>query len=175
LSLGLALHRIGGYAQTGAVFDSATARLDPAERERLFALGRLLARPDSAAHARRPQVAREAAEHAFWVSADPLWSRGGDDPRAEFMARVTFAELRWTVEERNVRGTESDRGEVYIRYGPPDVILAMRGSAFHGTSISSMGQTRPGANQRQLPQRSDVVTWWDYDTGISLTFWGAPP
>lgn len=174
LALGLAQHRLGAGSSARAAFDSGTARLEASERARLFSLARLLQRRDSALHASRPADARRDAERDFWIAADPLWSRDGNDAHTEFLARVTFAELRWTVEERNVRGADSDRGEAYIRFGPPNVILAMRGSAFSGTPIGEMQQVRPGRGGRLAPQTSDVVTWWDYASGIALVFWGAP-
>jgi GWxTD domain-containing protein len=181
LALGLALHRGTGPARAPAVFDSALALLEPTERNRLFAFQRLLARNDSIAYSKGDAQTRTRREREFWALADPLWSRSAGDPRTEFLARVTFADLRWTVEEQKARGADSDRGEAYIRFGPPDGILAARGSAFNDTPISQQAQS---ARRQQsssafdppfiLPQRSDVITYWDYWNGLTLVFWGAP-
>jgi hypothetical protein len=65
-----------------------------------------------------------------------------------FLARVTQAELRWTVEEMKVRGADTDRGEVLIRFGPPDLV-----ASFPGTL---------------------VCTLWVYNAGPVFHFLGAP-
>ena len=178
LALGLALHRGGSSDRATAIFDTALTRLEPPERARMFAFQRLLSRPDSITYVKGNPAARLATERTLWAMADPLWSRRGRDARTEFLARVTFAELRWTVEEGKVRGADSDRGETYIRYGPPDVIIAMRGRGFSGTAIGDTGRldALAGSNSRgpYVPRPSDVVTWWDYFNGLSIVFWGAP-
>ncbi len=190
LGLGLALHRSGRSDAASAVFDTALTRLDGRERGRLFAFTRVLTPRDSMAWSNANNAGREIREQSFWAMADPLWSRRGNDPRAEFLARVVFAELRWTVDELGVRGADSDRGEVHIRYGPPTVILAVRGchwyrpagappdfcapaaqAAFAPRNGAAGSSTLSGA---LLPAPSDVVTFWDYDIGLTVAFWGAP-
>lgn len=179
-SLALALHRTNKEAAV-AVFDTAVARLEPRERRRLLAFTRLLSPKDSVSYSNANAERRAAQEQAYWTLTDPLWSRPGNEPRTEFLARVAFAELRWTVEELNVRGAESDRGEIYIRYGPPDRILAIRGYVFAhaiGASdaspdggFSALGKKSVGT---LLPAQSDIVTYWDYDMELSVVFWGPP-
>ena len=195
LTLGLALHRSGKSDVASAIFDTGSARLGDRERGRLFAFTRVLTPRDSIAWSNANNAGREIREQSFWAMADPLWSRRGNDPRAEFLARVVFAELRWTVDELGVRGADSDRGEVHIRYGPPTVILALRGCHWwrlpgdtllapppdwceartkrpfaprsgEAPEPTSVGALRPGV--------SDIVTFWDYDIGLTVAFWGAP-
>lgn len=171
LALGLTMHRSGENA--GAVFDTAAARMNREDRARMFAFTKLLGHRDSVAYAKARDDARGETERRFWAIADPLWSREGNDPRIEFMARVAYAELRWTVEESNVRGADSPRGEIYIRYGPPQRIIAMRGGEFVG--LGQRGGLNAGGEPRALlPGPSDVVTYWDYDNGVTVVFWGAP-
>lgn len=171
LALGLAKHRTGENAS--AVFDTAAAKMNREDRARLFSFTQLLTPPDSVAYMKAREDARAETEKRFWALADPLWSREGNDPKTEFMARVAFAELRWTVEESNVRGADSDRGEVYIRYGPPQRIVAMRGDDFRGNDLRD-GLAARNTGSSLLPGRSDVVTYWDYDNGLIVVFWGAP-
>lgn len=43
------------------------------------------------------------------------------NPRpVEFRARVIYSELRFSDETRPLNGAQSDKGEIYFRYGPPD-------------------------------------------------------
>ncbi|HKS05655.1 MAG TPA: GWxTD domain-containing protein [Gemmatimonadaceae bacterium] len=127
LALALALHRAGESSVATAIFDTAVARMEPRERGRLFAFSRLLRRPDSVAFSKASADERADWERSFWQMADPLWSRPGHDPRTEFLARVTYAEMRWTVDELGVRGADSDRGEMFIRFGPPDRVVLLSG------------------------------------------------
>jgi hypothetical protein len=67
---------------------------------------------------------------------------------------VAFAELRWTVDELNIRGADTDRGNIFIRYGPPDITVVF-GPA-------------PGTPE------SNVTTIWIYRTGLMFSFSGQP-
>lgn len=129
LVLGLALHRQGaGVHNVAAAFDSGFAHLPAAEQQRLNHLERIVKPRDSTRIAKLDASTHVAVQALFWTSADPLWSREGNEPHTEFVARVVFAELRWTVEEMGVRGADTDRGDVYIRYGPPDAVVTSRGA-----------------------------------------------
>lgn len=121
MTLGLAAHRLGESRIAAAAFDTGLRKMPAYERARLDNFERLLRPSDSTRYRGLPDSTRHALERFYWLTADPLWSQEGTKPRAEFLARVTFAELRWTVDELRKRGADSDRGTVHIRYGPPDV------------------------------------------------------
>ena len=132
LATGLANQRMGESRAATAAFDSALALLDDEERERYTRLSRLL-RPtpqrgrkasDSAAFASADSARRERIEKLYWVIADPLAMTPDNEHRLEFLARVAYAELRWTSDDLDRHGADTDRGDIYIRYGPPDAIYA---------------------------------------------------
>lgn len=175
LTQGLALHRGGDATAAKRSFETGLRHLDPRERGRLFAFARLMTRNDSIQFTARDSASRATRENTFWEMVDPLWSRAGNDPRTEFLSRVTYAELRWSVEERRVRGADSDRGEVYIRYGPPRVIFTLSGCDFQIERLQcGNGPGRPPPDQTQRPPRSAVVTFWDYDRTLAVIFWAVP-
>jgi GWxTD domain-containing protein len=152
--LGLAEHRMGNNRNASAAFDSAFVFSAPADRARVDRIERVLRPSDSARVAAAPEPVRAATASVYWRVASPLWSRDGADPRTEFLARVTFADLRWTVDELGLRGADTDRGDVYIRYGPPDIARAVQPRA------TSEGQ--------------DIVTFWVYRSGLVFSFAGMP-
>jgi GWxTD domain-containing protein len=152
LALGLALQREGKSKDASAAFDSGMTNMTPQERSRLDRLERVLRPMDTARVARGGAGDHAALEKMYWLFADPLWSREGNESRIEFLARVEFAELRWTVEELNVHGADTDRGDKYIRYGPPDMIAAIA----------------PGVNG----DFTDIVTYWLYKSGLMFSFSG---
>jgi hypothetical protein len=84
--------------------------------------------------------------------ADPMLTDGGNESRAEILARVTFAELRWTVDELGLKGADTDRGDVHVRYGPADVV------AVFGPNVAESA--------------ADVMTFWMYRSGLMFGFTG---
>jgi hypothetical protein len=80
----------------------------------------------------------------------------GNIMHAEFRARVVFAELRFTDDEKPTLGANSQKGEVYIRYGAPDVIM-------EGVIIP-----------RHSPRAGSPQTWVYYKELMVFTFEQAP-
>ena len=160
MSLGLALQRQNQSKFAATAFDSAMVYLAPAERARLDRLERVLPASDSARRASGAAPASAAVANFYWLLADPLWSRDGNESRIEFLARVTYAELRWTVDELKVRGADTDRGDIFVRYGPPNLI------AVFGPTVSSSNYT--------AIEEMNVSTVWAYPTGLIFVFNGAP-
>lgn len=154
MALGLATHRLGDPKNSAKAYDSALVYLDPSDRARLDNLERLLPRGDSSRVVRGTPAERQVLGQLYWAFADPLWSQSGNESRTEFLARVTYAELRWSVNELGVHGADTDRGDVYIRYGPPELV------AVFGPS----------------PAESfyEISTVWAYPTGLMFVFNGSP-
>ena len=127
LAHGLALHRLSRRRDAEAAFDAALRHLPAAERDRLTSLARVMrARgprrgepSDSARYASYTPEQRAWVDSVYWAVADPLALTPENEFRTEYLARVAFAEIVWTSEEMEVKGADSERGDVYIRYGPP--------------------------------------------------------
>ncbi|MEP7085820.1 MAG: GWxTD domain-containing protein, partial [Gemmatimonadota bacterium] len=124
LSLGLGSHRLGDEHQASLAFDSALAYLSPGERARFTSLSRIVTPKDSVSRNRLPSSELENDERMYWLMADPLWATQENEGRNEFLSRVVFAELRFTVEEFGIHGVDTDRGDVYVRYGPPPAVIS---------------------------------------------------
>ena len=152
---GLALHRLNRGTEAQAAFDSALALLSDQERSRLTSLGRILrtaprakGQPsDSASYASGDLASRTYTDSLYWQLADPMALTPENEHRNEFLARVVYAELRWTQDDFDRRGADSDRGEVWIRYGPPQQRFTTGSSGFDGNAET-----------------------WIYSTGASFTF-----
>ena len=76
----------------------------------------------------------------IWAIVDPLAATPDNEFRTEFFARVAYSDLRWTSDDLDHRGANSDRGEFHIRYGPPDLIA---GSTWRWNSGYSITFTEP--------------------------------
>jgi GWxTD domain-containing protein len=154
MSLGLALQRQLDGRAAAAAFDSGMTYLDAGDRQRIDRLQRVLRHTDTNVVYKGPESERLARLKLYWMFADPLWSKDGNESRVEFLARVTHAELRWTVEEMYVHGVDSDRGDIMVRYGPPNLV-----ASFGGDVMAGIG---------------DISIVWVYNNGLMFTFTGAP-
>lgn len=154
MALGLANHRLQQDVAAGAAFDSALRLADDKERRRLDSWARVLSPNAAAALTGGTERERAAREQLYWMLASPIWSSGANQTRAEFLSRVAFAEIRWTVEELELNGADTDRGDIYIRYGPPDRQIAM------GPDVTI--------------NAADITTFWLYNNGLIFAFSGMP-
>lgn len=152
MALGLSLHRQGKSNVAAAAFDSAMSYVTPSDRARLDQMNRVRPAGDTTRLARGTEAERTAISRLYWLFADPMWSRAGNESRVEYFARVTYAELRWTVDELNVRGVDTDRGNIYVRYGPPEMISVLGPSPRDGSA--------------------EITTIWIYKTGLMFAFKG---
>lgn len=124
LAQGMAEHRLGDDRASAAAFHRGLPLLPQSERDRIFRLSRIFKTRDSVADARLPDFEQENVRRMYWLMADPLWSMADNEHRLEFLSRVVYAELRFSVEEFGIHGADSERGEVYVRYGPPPAIIS---------------------------------------------------
>ncbi|MBL0937447.1 MAG: GWxTD domain-containing protein [Gemmatimonadaceae bacterium] len=130
MARGLALQRLRRSDEARAAFDTAFITMDDGERERLTSLTRILkwratqdpkqSGLDSAAYSQMSPAQQQAFAQMFWFINDDVSLSGSSVHHTEFLARVSYADIRFTDEDRGTRGSETDRGDVYIRYGPPD-------------------------------------------------------
>lgn len=168
LARGLALHRLGNERESQVSFDSAFALMDDDDRSRMTRFTRILRpRPtketkgtvgDTLAFAKLPAEQQRGLEAMFWFMADPLTLTNENEYRLEFLSRVVWADFRWTNEEMSMRGADTDRGDIYVRYGPPDLELTVPGTTSFTASNTDGG----------------VTLVWGYNSGM-VFFFDLPP
>lgn len=125
LALGVAEHRRGRAGAASTALDSGFARLPQADRERLSTLTRLLSDKQRKFFDTLNVSAKQKLEQSYFSVAAPTLLEEGSVVWDEFRARLAFSELMWTNEQMDVRGADSDRAEVLIRYGPPDNVYTL--------------------------------------------------
>jgi GWxTD domain-containing protein len=177
----LALSKAGHWAAAATAFDSAERRRPNSEPSYAQVLDSLLAAPengeatDSAAHQRTAR---------FWRDADPLWSTPENEARLEALARVVYADHRWTDDLRGHRGALSHRGAVFVRYGPPDVVVSLGSGGAEGTPgpgptvvvnpvDDDWQQPRPDAAERLDRERIRLL--WIYEQSRRRFIFGLTP
>ena len=151
LARGLALHRLGNEKGAQMAFDSAFALMDDSESSRMTRFTRIL-RPratketkgtigDTLSFSKLPAAQQRGLEQMYWFMNDPLTLTNENEFRLEFLSRVVWADFRWTVDDRNLRGADTDRGDIYVRYGPPDLELTVPGSTSNTATNTDGGVT----------------------------------
>ncbi len=119
LYLGLGLHAVGREEEAGKAFDEALTRLPDADREAIENLAPVMRKKQARDYLDLSEDARAGFERRYWQLTDPLFLTDANEKRLEHISRVAYADLRFSAPSAGRRGWETDRGVIYIRYGPP--------------------------------------------------------
>ena len=119
LFLGLGLHETARDVAADSAFRRALALLPAAERAVFQDIAGLLPRAVGQRYAALDSAGRAEAERVFFASRDPLFLTEAEERRLEHYARLAWAELKFAAPASGLRGWESDRGRIWVRYGRP--------------------------------------------------------
>ena len=166
LAQGLAYQRLRDAQSAQSSFQRGVSLLPPAERVRYSNISRLMKRADSVEYAAATEASRNETNRIYWALADPLVLTTANENLLEFLSRIAYADLRWSSDDLDRKGADSDRGQVYIRYGPPPVIISFAPNTSNNRSCPDCPTGNdPGAG---------TIIWWYPDTRLSFIF-RAPP
>jgi GWxTD domain-containing protein len=85
-------------------------------------------------------------EELLWRKSDPLYLTPANEVRAAHLARVTFADFYYEDPTSGALGSQTERGQVYVRYGPADRVWAVRRDA--SREMGALGfETRQSSTQ----------------------------
>ena len=100
--------------------DARAETLDPLERWLDEEVVYIISEAEKAAFAAlAPDPDREAFIEKFWRDRDPTPATPNNEFRDEHYRRIKYANARWGDDGS---GWQTDRGRIYIIYGPPDEI-----------------------------------------------------
>lgn len=161
LFLGLGMWRLGRAAEAARAFERALAGLTPGERSRLTDLSVILRRSDAESYQTMTAAQRAEFDRIYWAANDPLKLTPENEHLLEHLARAAYADLRFSAPELHLRGWDTDRGVIYMRYGPPPVIASFAPQTDQRSSdITSVGK---------------VTTVWFYpERNLRFVFYGPP-
>lgn len=125
--LGLALQHGGHLAGAARAFANALARMTADQRRPYENLGAILRRADQAHYDSLPPDQQAELRRLYWAVAQPLALDSVNPAQVEYYARATYVDLRWTVPEEQLVGWQSDRGVIWLRYGPPEIWATLPG------------------------------------------------
>jgi len=109
--------RQGQVLSADTLFRRAIARLRRSVRERFEDFAPLATEKDTSAYRRLSPEGREEFVRQFWREHDPDLATSENEAQLEYWARVTQAYFLYYDAKRRVW---DERGEIYVRYGPPE-------------------------------------------------------
>ena len=159
MAAGLATYKLAMPKQADSLFTRAVARFSIAERRELTNLGRITRVGDSVRIEGLNDADRARTDSAFWEAADPLLATPENEARLEYMARLAYADLRFSDDDLRQVGWKTDRGLIIARYGEPPVVATFAPS-FDADAKDAVGR---------------VITVWFYPrTEREFVFTGPP-
>lgn len=189
---GVALHRLKRFPAARAAFDTALTLLNDSTREELFRLDRVLSPGSSvttgeggmdvAAFRTMNAAQREAMQRMYWALNDPVPATVENEAELEFLTRVVQSDWTWTEETLGVHGADSDRGDIFIRYGPPDEEMTLPGTASVQQDLSPSKDVGdeydkgrgPAGGMFATSQQGGATLAWLYASGEAFFFDLAP-
>ena len=122
LYLGMGYHQAGREDEAGEAFSRGLAGLPEEERRAFLDLDLTMRRKPGEDYRALGADERARFEEKFWRISDPLFLTEANERRLEHLSRVAYADLRFSEPATGKRGWETDRGTIYIRYGPPETV-----------------------------------------------------
>ncbi len=115
--LGLANYR-GGNPEAGAKSFERALALSDEELQRVFNDIRFIVPDDE-----KDQYDADPVAYAsrFWTSKDPRYLTPYNERKIEHYSRLVYADLLYGVPQVERRGWDTERGQILIRYGVPNV------------------------------------------------------
>lgn len=109
-------YRLGQMERADSLFRLALPRLQPQVREKFMDIAPVASEADTAALNPLPRPEQLAFLERFWKQHDPDLATSENEARLEYWSRVTQAYFLFYNPRRRLW---DQRGEVYVRYGPP--------------------------------------------------------
>jgi GWxTD domain-containing protein len=113
--------RARNIAAAAGVLDSTLACLTPQARDSVQS-PQLLVHPDSAFCWGCTPAQRDFAVEAFWWGMDPTPATSRNERLVEHIVRLVDADFWFEVPQYKQAGRNTDRGEIYLRFGQPDAM-----------------------------------------------------
>ncbi|TDI76214.1 MAG: tetratricopeptide repeat protein [Bacteroidetes bacterium] len=119
--LGYAHYESGNYLESAKVFEKGFEFMD---EDMAYAYNnlKLILPEDEKSQYEKDEVAYSAR---FWTSKDPRYLTPYNERKLAHYARLTYADLLYGSPGMNLRGWDTERGHILVRYGVPnaDVIV----------------------------------------------------
>ncbi|HAY36713.1 MAG TPA: hypothetical protein DCY57_07015 [Bacteroidetes bacterium] len=166
--LGYAHYNTGNMEAASKSFETSFRYMDENESYAYTHLEDILPEDEKRLYDRDP--AAYAAR--FWISKDPRYLTPYNERKMEHYARLTYADLLYGSPQMDLRGWNTERGQILVRYGVPqgDVVIIPRSTtgvrdstpAADGNSASLAVQVARRGTDTDLLEEANTFNIWDY-------------
>ena len=178
LFLGLGFWRVHREKEADRAFRKALALMTPAERAEITNLSVIMRKKDAERYQKFTTAQRAEYERIYWSANDPLKLSRVNEHWLEHLARVAYTELAFSSPELKMRGWQSDRGVIYIRYGPPPMVATFPPNTDNlagRTAMSGGDDASPSVIAGDATLVGKIVTVWFYpQRNLRFVFYGPP-
>ncbi|UCC80812.1 MAG: GWxTD domain-containing protein [Candidatus Zixiibacteriota bacterium] len=120
LLLGTNLVRTGNFDSAYAVFESARRKMGKIGQAEMDNPRFLMTPADYEALTNESSYKQKKILKQFWGELDPDPTTEINERKLEHYARYIHTQLTFSIPEKSIEGIGTKRGEMYIRYGPPN-------------------------------------------------------
>ena len=157
--LGLADYKLGNLSVADRSFSTAMEYMAEEEKRAYQDINLFLTREDQKLRQEDP-VAFNAR---FWTSKDPRYLTTYNERKLEHYYRLTYVDLLYSSPPLGLRGWETQRGRIMVRYGPPPKDVVLRPSVdgiFNARSavIGAVVETLEGQNEQGLETAGQTLS-----------------
>lgn len=124
LFLGLGFYRLGRYKEANNEYAIAKSLMDEKERKVFDSVDPILSLKEQKEY--RQSENKSEFIKSFWKKRDPLFLTEYNERILEHYSRIAYVNLRFGVPRLGIDGYETDRGQIYIRYGEPKIKRKIR-------------------------------------------------
>jgi GWxTD domain-containing protein len=119
LLLGMSYCDMDDMARADSAFSEALARMNEHDRTRYTSIEYIATPEELMLLAAANPDGRQAVSQQLWKKRDPNPGTLVNERFIEHLFRVAFSDLHFSAPKAAARGSETARGEIYIRYGQP--------------------------------------------------------
>lgn len=166
--LGMTHFRAGNLEASNKSFETAFEFMPPEQSAAFLSLDFILPEDEKKAYEAEPI----AYASRYWTSQDPRYLTTFNERKLEHYSRLIYADLLYGAPDIGLRGWETQRGRILVRYGAPkaDVVIVPRSTS--GIERSGFAQETASVQERSagslfedfdMADEANTFNVWIYD------------
>ncbi len=145
MTLGLVYQRTGQDSLSQVEFEKGLALAGPDIADHYQSVSTILRESQAEEYEGANEIARRQLEALLWRKSDPLYLTAANEVRVAHLGRVAFADLWFEDPSVGRWGADTEQGQIYVRYGPPQHIWQVQRDASREISTMEAFETRQTA------------------------------
>lgn len=163
LFLGLGYLRSTEYAGADSAFQQFTKRLHRLDRMQFDYFDQFLSSNQQQLTLKLLPFELNEFRENFWKSRDPLYMTDYNERKLEHYGRVAEATLLFSSPDGAIEGWKTDRGKIWVRYGPP--VRRIKNLNFSQTKSLTAKLSNPDPFQDE-----DLYEFWYYNNYVIMFY-----